>query len=95
MTAQPPESMLGGLPIIESMSKPSPQAVAWMGQWKGAGPALAEVRRREVRDLSDAEALAATEELLSLAGCSPYPPERLVSSGLVAQQALFHRRPRR
>ena len=95
MTAQPPASTLSGLPIIESMSKPSPEAVAWIGQWKGAGPALAEVRRREIRDLSDAEALAATEELLSLAGCSPFPPERLASSGLVAQQALFHRRPRR
>ena len=59
-----------------------------------AGPALLEVRRREVRNLSDAEALEAAEDLLSMADCSPVPPERLVSSGLVAQQALFHRRAR-
>lgn len=76
------------------MSEPSPEAVAWMRQWKGAGPALLEVRRREVRNLPDAEALEAAEDLLSMADCSPVPPERLVSSGLVAQQALFHRRAR-
>jgi len=76
------------------MSEPSPEAVAWMRQWKGAGPALLEVRRREVRNPAKAEALEAAEDLLSMADCSPVPPERLVSSGLVAQQALFHRRAR-
>jgi hypothetical protein len=70
----------------------SAQAAAWMAQWKAAGPALEEVRAREVRALTDEEALAAAEDLLSLPASTPLPPERLRSSGLVVQQALLHRR---
>lgn len=36
-------------------------------------------------------ALAASEALLSLAGSLPMDPARVVSSGLVEQQRLFHR----
>jgi hypothetical protein len=67
-------------------------AAAWMAQWRAAGPALEEVRAREIRALTDEEALAASEDLLSLAASTPLPPERLRGSGLVAQQWLLHRR---
>ncbi len=71
---------------------PASAASSWLKQWQAAGPALEEVRRRELRELRDEEALAAAEALLSLAASSPLPEERLRSSGLVAQQALLHRR---
>lgn len=74
------------------MTDVSAQAAAWMAQWRAAGPALEEVRAREIRALTDEEALAASEDLLSLAASTPLPPERLCGSGLVAQQALLHRR---
>ena len=71
---------------------PPSRAVTWLRQWQAAGPALEEVRKRELRELRDDEALAATEALLSMAAATPLPPERLLTSGLVAQQALLHRR---
>ena len=74
------------------MDEASSRAASWLRQWRAAGPALEEVRRRELRDLSDERALEATDELLSMMGLAPLPPERLRSSGLVAQQALLHRR---
>lgn len=77
------------------MSETASDAASWMRQWKAAGPALREVRLRELRGLSDEEALAAADELLSMACLEPLPEERLVWSGLVEQQALLHRRDRR
>ncbi|MFN7986779.1 MAG: hypothetical protein U0529_04845 [Thermoanaerobaculia bacterium] len=68
------------------------RAAAWMEQWRSAGPALEAVRKRELRALTDEEALAAADELLSLALPGPSAPERLASHGLVIQQALLHRR---
>ncbi len=73
------------------MAGTSSRAAAWLEQWRAAGPALEAVRRRELRDLTDEEALAATDELLSMAGSTPLPRERRVWSGLVVQQALLHR----
>ena len=63
----------------------------WMEQWRRAGPALEAQRRQELRAMSDAEALAACEALLSLVAVVPIAPHRLTDSGLVRQQALFHR----
>lgn len=74
------------------MKETSSQADSWLRQWRAAGPALEEVRRREIRELADEQAIAATDELLSLAHLTPLPPERLHWSGLVIQQALLHRR---
>lgn len=74
------------------MKGASSRAEFWLRQWRAAGPALEAVRRRELRALSDEQALAATEALLSMAHLAPLPPERLLSSGLVTQQALLHRR---
>lgn len=74
------------------MSETSSMAAAWMRQWRAAGPALEEVRRNELRRLTDEEALAAADELLAIGASLPVPVERLASSGLVTQQDLLHRR---
>jgi hypothetical protein len=65
---------------------------AWVTRWREAGPALAEQRARELREMTAAQALAAAEALLSLALVFPLAPSRLTDSGLVRQQAFFHRR---
>jgi hypothetical protein len=65
----------------------------WLRQWKEAGPALAAQRREELAHLSDERALAASEALLSLVTTVTLSPRRRRWSGLVEQQALFHRRP--
>jgi len=65
-----------------------------MAQWRRAAVALAEHRRRELRALSDEDALAASDALLAFAALLPLDARRLVDSGLVRQQALFHRRHR-
>ena len=73
------------------MSDDPDRAGAWMRQWMAAGPALAAVRRREMGRLTDEEALRISELVLSAAapGAVGRRPE---DSGLVVQQALFHRR---
>lgn len=63
-------------------------AAAVVAQWQRAAPALAGVRRDELRRLTDAEALAAAEELLDLVRLLPPPTG---TSGLVEQQRLFAR----
>ena len=68
------------------------EQAAWMAQWRSAAVALAEQRARDLRDLTDAEALAASDALLALAGAVALEPARLTGSGLVRQQELFHRR---
>jgi len=65
----------------------------WLRQWKDAGPALAALRREELLHLSDERALAASDALLSLVTTVTLSPRRRLWSGLVEQQALFHRRP--
>jgi hypothetical protein len=64
---------------------------AWVTRWREADLALAEQRARELREMTDEQALAAAEALLSLALVVPLAPSRLADSGLVRQQALFHR----
>ncbi|MGH3755059.1 MAG: hypothetical protein ACRDRP_20660 [Pseudonocardiaceae bacterium] len=61
---------------------------AVVAQWRAAGPALAAVRRRELRALSEAEALGAVLALLDLA--ADLPPKS-GGSGLVEQQRYFAR----
>ena len=60
----------------------------WLAQWKSAAVELEKVRLAELRKLSDAEALAASEALLSMP-MGPLPEERRTWSGLVEQQRLF------
>jgi hypothetical protein len=65
----------------------------WLRQWNEAGSALAALRREELLHLSDESALAASDALLSLVTTVTLRPGRHHWSGLVEQQALFHRRP--
>ena len=67
-------------------------AQAWMAQWRGAALALAAQRAHELALLTDEEVRDAIAALLDLGASLPVPPEREQTSGLVAQQALFHRR---
>jgi hypothetical protein len=62
---------------------------ALIAQWRRAGPSLEQVRREELRRLTDADALAAAEELLDLVRLLPSPAAE--GSGLVEQQRVFAR----
>jgi hypothetical protein len=64
----------------------------WVRQWQETGKLLEEIRRRELREMTDDEARAASESVLSLVGNFPLPARRTAWSGLIDQQALFHRR---
>ncbi len=64
----------------------------WLRQWSDAGAALAAKHREALLHLSDERALAATESLLALVTTLTLSPRRRHWSGLVEQQALFHRR---
>ncbi len=67
---------------------PEKEMAARVAAWGRAEAALAALRRQEVAALSDAQALAATLDLLSaLDRLPPLPPRP--SSGLVEQQRLF------
>ncbi len=61
-------------------------------QWGETGRLLEEIRRRELRSMSDEKGRKISATLLSLAKNFPIPQRRLIWSGLVEQQALFHRR---
>ncbi|MGH8897253.1 MAG: hypothetical protein ACRDZ4_09580 [Egibacteraceae bacterium] len=63
-------------------------ARAVVQQWQAAGKALAEVWARELRALSDQEALAAADALLWLVD---QLPAKESECGLVEQQRLFAR----
>lgn len=63
----------------------------WMEQWQSAASALEDERRRRLASMTDAQARAATAALLDMASRVPLPPDRLSYSGLVEQQAIFHR----
>jgi hypothetical protein len=64
-----------------------------MTQWRDAAVALEEQKSRELRTMTEAEALAATHAILDLGASLPLAPDREVTSGLVVQQALLARRP--
>jgi hypothetical protein len=66
----------------------------WAEQWREAGRALEEQRRRELRALTGDRALAAIEALLALASPLHLSAERRTHSGFVEQQRLLHRSPR-
>jgi hypothetical protein len=61
-------------------------------QWGETGRFLEELRRSELRAMSDEKGREISEMLLSLAESFPLSQRRRTWSGLVEQQALFHRR---
>jgi hypothetical protein len=65
-----------------------------MEQWRAAAGALEEQHCAELRGLTPEKALAAIEAVLSMAKPRPISTQRWTHSGLVEQQALFHRRGR-
>lgn len=67
-------------------------ARAYVKRWVEAGRLLEELRWRELARLDPRQACAATDALIDAALRVPMPPDRRQWSGLVAQQALFHRR---
>ena len=66
----------------------------WARQWAAAAVALADVRARDLRSMSNDDALRITEALLALVNPADLPPARRTWSGLVELQRLLHR-PRR
>lgn len=64
---------------------------AYVKRWVETGYLLDELRWRELHTLDDAIALAATNQLIDAALRVSVPPARRAWSGLVTQQALFHR----
>lgn len=74
------------------MAKVSPDNITELrARYRAAADALERVRLEELAALSDDEALTRTRAL-RLFGTRPIPSRD--SSGLVEQQALFHRRDR-
>ncbi len=70
-------------------AKESEMAKRWVKTWKEAGPWLEEVKRDELRALTDEQAMKCSMDLLSSADNSYYAPHRLRHSGLEEQQRLF------
>jgi hypothetical protein len=69
---------------------PETQQQRWMAQWHAARAALRAQRETELAALSDEQALAAADALLSIGDAVGLPAAPRTSSGLVRQQALFH-----
>jgi hypothetical protein len=64
----------------------------WMAQWRSAGTALARVREDELASLPAADALAATNILLTIGSNVSPSVDRLTWSGLIEFQRYLHRR---
>ncbi len=74
------------------MASDAPMEREWIAPWRRAAGALAHVRARELASLSDADALAAADTLLTIGARAPLPAHRRAWSGLVEFQRLLHRR---
>jgi hypothetical protein len=62
---------------------------AWMKQWRAAEVALRQVKREELRAMTDAQAIAAFNSLDTPPELGYRSPERLNSEGLIEQQRIF------
>ncbi len=71
-----------------------PEQRKWVRQWQAAREALRAQRACELAAMSDDEALAAADALLTVAAIVELPAASRAWSGLVQQQALFHRKAR-
>jgi hypothetical protein len=63
----------------------------WLRQRQLGAVAVAEIERRELRELDEATALAQSEALLSAAPIAVMVTGRLDTSGFIEQQRLFAR----
>ena len=78
--------------FLDLISPTNAQAHAWMSQWRAAGPALTRVRAAELECVDLCRVADELEEALwARVRAEPVTP----SSGLVAQQRIFARAPRR
>lgn len=70
------------------MTSPSEQAAIaqWARTWRLAGPALSEIERRELREMTHADWQRAVAAVLSLPAVSVEAP---ATSGLIEQQKWF------
>jgi hypothetical protein len=74
------------------VAHPTEEERQWMRQWREAAIFLDEVKRDELANMTPDQAWRSTERLLGLA---PYYRRRTRTSGLVKQQAMFHKRDRK
>ena len=65
---------------------------AYVKQWAETGQLLEQVRWRELAALDEAGARLASDALIEAALRVPLPARRRTWSGLIEQQAVFHRR---
>ena len=63
----------------------------WMKQWRAAAVALRQVKREELRAMTDAQAIAAFNSLDTPPEFGYRNPERLNSEGLIEQQRIFRK----
>ncbi len=77
---------------MELVSSPTQLERDWMAQWWRASAALARVRADELGHLAAADALEATNTLLTMGANMPLPIERVTWSGLIEFQQHLHRR---
>lgn len=61
----------------------------WMLQWRSAAVALEELRRKELRELTDEKAREISQMLLSAAPIPGDPRNKSTTSGFVEQQRIF------
>ena len=66
-------------------------AQAWLEQRRAGAIELAEIERRELAELSDADALRWADILLDAVPAGAFAERRGMASGLVEQQRLFAR----
>lgn len=68
------------------------QEAAYIKQWAETGRLLEEQRWAELARLTPEEGIMASDALIAAALTVPVPRARQIWSGLVEQQAAFHRR---
>jgi hypothetical protein len=63
----------------------------WMQQWRSAAIALRDMKRQELRAMTDEQAVAAFNALDMPPHDFPRAPDRMDGSGLLEQQRLFQK----
>ena len=74
--------------MVHPIPSVSPELRRWVETWRDAGPALAAVKRQELRRLRTPDAL---RQLADAFDAAVREAPRTETSGLVIQQAIFQR----